>query len=98
MGFSWDLANEQAETLKEEITVSVPEALQLVSKILRIPSSRGQYAKQMQYKVQHLNQMIDQQVWGALSVQGNLLLLILCFIPRCYQKILPPLPLYQLIS
>ena len=62
MGFSWDLANEQAETLKDEITVSAPEALQLVSKILRIPSSRGQYAKQMQYKVQHLNQMIDQQV------------------------------------
>ncbi len=62
MGFSWDLANEQAETLKDEITVSAPEALQLVSKILRIPSSRGQYAKQMQHKVQHLNQMIDQQV------------------------------------
>ena len=62
MGFSWDLANEQAETLKDEIIVSAPEALQLVSKILRIPSSRGQYAKQMQYKVQHLNQMIDQQV------------------------------------
>lgn len=140
MGFSWDLANEQAETLKDEITVSAPEALQLVSKILRIPSSRGQYAKQMQYKVQYLNQMIDQQVLdtvknlnlpdelslshrlqrlsdrvkeykknqllkgraivgvGALSVQENLLLLILCFIPRCYQKILPLLPLYQLIS
>ena len=62
MGFSWDLANEQAETLKDEITVSAPEALQLVSKILCIPSSGGQYAKQMQYKVQHLNQMIDQQV------------------------------------
>lgn len=40
MGFSWDLANEQAETLKDEITVSAPEALQLVSKILRIPSCR----------------------------------------------------------
>lgn len=62
MGFSWDLANEQAETLKDEITVSAPEALQLVSKILRIPSPRGQYEKQMQYKVQHLNQMIDKQV------------------------------------
>ena len=62
MGFSLDLANDQAESLKDEISVSVPEAFQLVSKILRIPSSRGQYAKQMQYKVQHLNQMIDQQV------------------------------------
>lgn len=62
MASFWDLANEQAEILKDEITVSAPEALQLVSKILRIPSSRGQYAKQMQYKVQHLNQMIDQQV------------------------------------
>lgn len=62
MASFWDLANEQAEILKDEITVSAPEALQLVSKILRIPSSRGQYAKQMQYKVQHLNRMIDQQV------------------------------------
>lgn len=62
MASFWDLANEQAEILKDEITVSAPEALQLVSKILRIPSSRGQYAKQMQYKVQYLNQMIDQQV------------------------------------
>lgn len=62
MEFSWDLANEQAETLKDEIIVSAPEALQLVSKILRIPPPRGQCAKQMQHKVQHLNQMIDQQV------------------------------------
>lgn len=62
MGFSWDIANEQAETLEEETTVSAPEALQLVSKILRIPSSRGQYAKQMHHRVQYLNQMIDQQV------------------------------------
>lgn len=58
----WDLVNEQEETLQDEITVSATEALQLVSKILRIPSTSGQYAKQMHYKVQHLNQMIDQQV------------------------------------
>lgn len=58
----WDLVNEEEETLQDEITVSAPEALQLVSKILRIPSPRGQYEKQMQYKVQHLNQMIDKQV------------------------------------
>lgn len=58
----WDLVNEQEETLQDEITVSATEALQLVSKILRIPSTSGQYAKQMHHKVQHLNQMIDQQV------------------------------------
>lgn len=57
-----DLVNEEEETLQDEITVSAPEALQLVSKILRIHSPRGQCAKQMQHKVQHLNQMIDQQV------------------------------------
>lgn len=62
MASFWDLVNEEEETLQDEITVSAPEALQLVSKILRIPSPRGQCAKQMQHKVQHLNQMIDQQV------------------------------------
>lgn len=62
MASFWDLVNEEEETLQDEITVSAPEALQLVSKILRIPSPMGQCAKQMQHKVQHLNQMIDQQV------------------------------------
>lgn len=62
MASFWDLVDEEEETLQDEITVSPPEALQLVSKILRIPSPRGQCAKQMQHKVQHLNQMIDQQV------------------------------------
>lgn len=62
MASFWDLVNEEEETLQDEITVSAPEVLQLVSKILRIPSPRGQCAKQMQHKVQHLNQMIGQQV------------------------------------
>lgn len=49
MASFWDLVNEEEETLQDEITVSAPEALQLVSKILRIPSPRGQCAKQMQH-------------------------------------------------
>ncbi len=58
----WDAANEQAEAIKEETTVTAPEALQLVSKILRIPAPRGQGAERVYRNVENLNQMIDQEV------------------------------------
>lgn len=71
----WAKANiKRAKMKSEETSVSV-EALQLVSKILRIPSSRGQYAKQMHH-------------WVVPLVQANRLLLTHFLELTCYLKIL----------